>query len=66
MKLHLKITFHRLSGSTAELSMGWADPLVGLVQDFKVFNGLSALSASKVEATELVRWNLHAGLLSCC
>jgi len=55
--------------------VGWVDPWVAFGRvgsRFSVFGGLGwvgsviRLSVSKVEATELERWSLHAGLLSCC
>jgi len=51
--------------------MGWVDPWVRLGRDFSVFlvgwvGSTIRSSASKVEATKLVRWSLHAGLLGGC
>jgi len=39
---------------------------LGLCQSHQHWRPLSPLSASKVEATELLRWGLRAGFLSCC
>ena len=61
--------------SVPELSMGWVDPWVELGRGSKNFHKffrrywkIQSVSAvcSKVEAIELIRWGLRAGLLVSC